>query len=395
MTITIDPERLSDVIGKIYDSAVDPAHWPEALEGACGLIGATMGSIGVNDVQKRTMRWNPNWGGDPHWMRLLEEKYAATMPFWSVLPSAPMGEPQNTRMIVDLMGADEQEIRKHPFFTEWATPAGLFDVVSTVVVRNADRFATFMLHTPPTRDVVGPRDIAIMKLLVPHVRRAVTICDLLDVRSIASAAFTATLDALVSAVVLVDGAATILHTNRAAQAMLSVGTPIMAQRGVLGSHDPNATTALREAISRAAANETSLGFGGIGVPLRHRNEAPLASPSIAHVLPLTSGTLRPDLSMGAAAAVFITPATENPPPPFEALAALYDLTPTEARVMVEIASGKNRAATAQTLGIADSTVKTHLARVFEKTGTTEQPELAKLIASLTSPAQSFSDPRSI
>jgi DNA-binding CsgD family transcriptional regulator len=108
-------------------------------------------------------------------------------------------------------------------------------------------------------------------------------------------------------------------------------------------------------------------------------------PSIAHVLPLKSGTLRPGLALGAAAAVFVTPALENSPPPSEALAALYDLTPTEARVMIEIASGKNRAATAIALGIADSTVKTHLARVFAKTGTSTQPELAKLVASLTPP----------
>ncbi len=384
MTVTVDPERLSDVIGKIYDSAIDPALWPEALEGACGLIGATLGSIALVDFQKRTMDLNMNWGGDPHWMRLLEEKYSAIMPLWDVAPTAPIGEPESTRMMVARVGANEAEIRSHPFFTEWATPAGLFDVASTVVMRTGSRFAAFLLHTPPTRDVIGQRDLAVVKLLVPHVRRAVVISNLLDVRSIATAAIEATLDTLVSAVVLVDSSAAIVHANRAARAMLSAGTPILAQRGVLGSHDANATAALRDAIARAAANESTLGFGGIGVPLRHRDEALRAS--IAHELPLTSGTLRPDLSMGAAAAVFVTPATESPPPPFEALAALYDLTPTEARVMVEIASGKNRAATAQSLGIADSTVKTHLTRVFEKTGTTEQPELAKLVASLTSPA---------
>jgi DNA-binding CsgD family transcriptional regulator len=65
--------------------------------------------------------------------------------------------------------------------------------------------------------------------------------------------------------------------------------------------------------------------------------------------------------MGAVAAVFVSPVLADPQPPFEALAALYDLTPTEARIMIEIASGKNRAATAVELGIADSTVKTHLA----------------------------------
>ena len=45
MAIDIDPQDLSDVIGKIYDSAVDPALWPDALESMCGLIGATLGYI--------------------------------------------------------------------------------------------------------------------------------------------------------------------------------------------------------------------------------------------------------------------------------------------------------------------------------------------------------------
>jgi DNA-binding CsgD family transcriptional regulator/PAS domain-containing protein len=386
MIADIQPEQLSDIIGSIYDSAVDPAHWPEALEGACGLIGATLGSIGLLDTQKRTIDLNMNWGGDPYWMRLLEEKYSAIMPLWEAGLTAPIGEPESTRMMVERLGMDEREVRSHPFFTEWAAFAGLFDVAATTVMRTGSRFAAFLLYTPPTRDVVGPRDLAAVKLLVPHIRRAVMISNLLDVRSIATATFEATLDTLVTAVVLVDSGAAIVHANRAAQALLGAGAPILVQRGMLSSHDPSATAALRDAIGRAAANESSLGFGGIGVPLRHRDDALLSAPSIAHVLPLTSGALRPDLSMGAAAAVFITPASENPPPPFEALAALYDLTPTEARVMVEIASGKNRAATARALGIADSTVKTHLARAFEKTGTTEQPELAKLVASLTAPA---------
>ena len=110
---------------------------------------------------------------------------------------------------------------------------------------------------------------------------------------------------------------------------------------------------------------------------------------VAYVLPLRSGTLRPNLLFGAAAAVFVSPARDVAVPPVEALTALYDLTPTEARVMIEIANGKNRAAAADSLGIADSTAKTHLTRVYEKTGTSEQAELAKLVASLTPPIAHF------
>ncbi len=380
----IDTEKLSETIGKVYDSAVDPALWPAALESCCGLIGATLGSVALYDLRQKTTRWGSQWGGDPHWMRLLEEKYAPMMPFWPNLLHEEVGSIKNTRQMVETLGGDEEEIRKRPFFTEWAMPAGYHDVAACIVARTEIQRAIFQLHTPPSRDVVGSRDIAIVNLLFPHVRRAVAIGDLLDMKSIASAAFEATLDTLVVAIVLVDAHGRILHANAAAQTMFSAGGPVLSTRGDLNTHQPGATAALKAAVARASLNESELGHGGIGVPIRGHDDRPQAH-SIAHVLPLKSGTLRPGLALGAAAAVFVTPPGDHSPPPFEALAALYDLTPTEARVMIEIASGNNRAATAEALGIADSTVKTHLARVFEKTHTSEQSELARLIANLTPP----------
>ena len=386
MNVDIDPEQLSDVIGKIYDSAVDPALWPVALEGMCGLIGATQSSISIYDFQQKSVHWASQWGGDPYWMKLYAEKYAPMMPFWQIMNLYELGETANTRSLVERIGSSEDEFRSSQFFQEWAKPAGYHDVLGCTIMRSETQMGNFQLYTPPTRELIGPRDLAIADLLFPHVRRAVMIGNLLDMRAIATAAFEATINTLNVAVALVDADANVLHSNRSAQAMFSAGRPILSQRGALSTHDTSATTAIRQAVSRAAANESELGSGGIGVPIRDRNGEPPFTHSIAHVLPLKSGTLRPGLSLGAVAAVFVTPALENSPPPFEALAALYDLTLTEARVMIEIASGKNRAATAIALGIADSTVKTHLARVFEKTGTSEQPELAKLIASLTAPA---------
>ena len=41
--------------------------------------------------------------------------------------------------------------------------------------------------------------------------------------------------------------------------------------------------------------------------------------------------------------------------------------------------------TAETLGVAESTVKTHLHRIFGKTGTSRQAELVKLVAGFAGP----------
>jgi DNA-binding CsgD family transcriptional regulator len=385
MTVDVEPERLSDVIGKIYDSAVDPVRWPAALEAACRLIGATLGFIGTFDAREKTVRWTPHWGGDPFWLQLLYEKYAAVMPFWRIMPQFEIGEVANTRVMVERMDADEDEVRSLPFFREWAEPAGYRDVAAAIIMRSDSRVASFSLLTPPTRDLIGPDDLAVVSLLMPHVRRAVAIGDLLDMRSLATAALEATLDALAAAIVLVDAEARVVHANTAAQRMFAAAGPVLSVRGELNTNPPDAATALKDAIARAAIDESTLGYGGIGVPIRARAGQVDTAHVIAHVLPLRSGALRPALSLGATAAVFISPELERPQPPFEALAALYDLTPMEARVMLEIAAGKNRAGAAETLGIADSTVKTHLTRVFAKTRTSEQAELARLVANLTPP----------
>ena len=88
----------------------------------------------------------------------------------------------------------------------------------------------------------------------------------------------------------------------------------------------------------------------------------------------------------AAAAIFVAPAAAPAPAPSDALSALFDLTAAEARVFSKIAAGKTLAEAAGDLGVEASTAKTHLLRVFNKTGTHRQAELVKLAASLSMPA---------
>jgi DNA-binding CsgD family transcriptional regulator len=68
----------------------------------------------------------------------------------------------------------------------------------------------------------------------------------------------------------------------------------------------------------------------------------------------------------------------------EAIARHFRLTPAELRVLLTIVEAGGVPETAQKLGIAETTVKTHLQHVFAKTGTRRQLELAKLVAGFSS-----------
>lgn len=198
--------------------------------------------------------------------------------------------------------------------------------------------------------------------------------------------FEASLDLIATGVLLVDAEARIVHANREAQSMLQTGSPIRSDRGELRALMPETTASLRAAIAKIttttpAGSEAAIGAAGIGVP------APQAdgTPSLIHVLPLMSGDVRARIAPRAIAALFITPAVDGIGAPPAALAALFDLSPAEMRTLERLIAGDTLAEAAEALGVALTTVRTHLAHIFDKTGTSRQAELIGLAAKFAPP----------
>ena len=73
--------------------------------------------------------------------------------------------------------------------------------------------------------------------------------------------------------------------------------------------------------------------------------------------------------------------------PGEAFARLYGMTGGELRVLLALAQGLGAKEAADMLGIGEPTVRTHLQRIFSKTGTTRQADLLRLLQNATPPIQ--------
>src|SRR5262249_10185619 len=138
---------------------------------------------------------------------------------------------------------------------------------------------------------------------------------------------------------------------------------------------------LREALGRVGEYMATAGVSAI--PLTSRD----GERYVAHVLPLTSGARRSArLSYGAVAAVFVHKAALEGLLPLEAIARQFKLSAAEMRVlMMTIELGGCVPDIAPVLGISEPTVRTHLRRLFEKTGTKRQADLVKLVASYSNP----------
>ena len=84
-------------------------------------------------------------------------------------------------------------------------------------------------------------------------------------------------------------------------------------------------------------------------------------------------------------AVFIQDPRLMPACPGEAFGALYGLTAGELRVAMALTSGLTVQEVAAGLGISTTTLKTHLAHIFQKTGTSRQADLRALISRASGP----------
>ena len=83
--------RLSQLIGDIYDAALDAELWPRALEGVCGFVGASMANIFWQDVIGKAAKSFFEWGHDPRYTELYLGTYARMNPLFPAIYSIPVG----------------------------------------------------------------------------------------------------------------------------------------------------------------------------------------------------------------------------------------------------------------------------------------------------------------
>jgi DNA-binding CsgD family transcriptional regulator len=144
---------------------------------------------------------------------------------------------------------------------------------------------------------------------------------------------------------------------------------------VAGSPD-----ALQKLVASCA--QRSVGIGGPGGELEVPRDLP-RSPLHVTVAPLRSDTRLPDVPwIGFGSPVALVTVTDRDRDRRRRqmnLRRRFDLTFTEAALAVEILKGDGRKAAARRCGISDATAKTHLANIFEKTGTHRQAELVRCL----------------
>src|SRR5262249_12475474 len=83
-----------------------------------------------------------------------------------------------------------------PYLLDDANPQGIVDFAQIVLMRTPTHISLLGFDRDESVGIFGEREIEILRLVLPHVRRAVTISDFLNVQAIEKARMADTLDAL-------------------------------------------------------------------------------------------------------------------------------------------------------------------------------------------------------
>jgi DNA-binding CsgD family transcriptional regulator/PAS domain-containing protein len=380
MADAISRQTFSDLIGSIYDCALDPSRWERTLGDISEALDCFALLLASTDLRHERLLLHKCIGVEAYQFERLSIYLpeVCAMQRGALASSRSLDEPH-----VMSRHLSPAYIEKSPYFQEWQNPAGMVDFMMFFLMHEPMHLSTFGVGRNERQGIVTEREIALGKLLLPHLRRAVTISKVLDARTIVGTRLAEALDALRCAVVLANEHGTILHANHSAEHMLDKGGPIQSAQGLLQATAPSAASELRCAITVAAANEAGIGKTGLAIRLSE----PDAPPIFAHVLPLTGSDFRIRLQPAAVAAVFIG-APPDAQEGADAVAAAFGLTPAETKVLASLFAGRTLAETAATLDIARPTAKTHLEHIFLKTGVTRQAELMRLWTGLISPTGS-------
>lgn len=365
-------EVLNTLIGHIYDSVLHPESWNETL----ARITATLCPL---NWEAAFILWE---GNNPPTARFVAASglaagvqeiysavYAGNHPWSRKLMRYGNGSVVDSN---DIMTRDE--FLETEFFRNFLAPWGIDRMVAVLLDRRGGERLGLMLPGPGERDI--ERLKRGLRVLAPHIQRAMRISDRIATLDLAAGAARAAADAAPFAIFSLDDQLDILAANSRAARYEKAGFIRTAQDRFAFTH-PASQKHLIDLVKSTAP--TGLAFQAVGPS---GTECPVL---VARIMRQSAQQMN-GISLGASLIVTLGSSPgETPVVEIDRVAQWFGLTPAEARLAVALAAGDTLRDYAALRAVSVNAVRFLLKGIFRKTGATTQAQLVALLARLPSP----------
>jgi DNA-binding CsgD family transcriptional regulator len=279
------------------------------------------------------------------------------------------------RLVLSDEAISVSDLRHTAFYDEVLRPQEVAHNGMIALAARDDFRAAFNLCRSIRQGPFEKEDIRTIEWLTPHMRRSMMMGFQLDsYRALQRAAFDV-LDRFSDGVIVLDGGARVIFANAAARRYETEG--VFGFRRQISTWSLTHSQRLAELVRSA-----SQGLSGGTMSLPHGADGQLLTLIVGPVRSKDVGRLADSGIKDAAVLLFVVDPANRRSIPLGQLIDAYGLTRAEARVALAASSGNTVIESARLLGLSPNTIKTHLRRVFAKTATARQAELAGLIASV-------------
>jgi DNA-binding CsgD family transcriptional regulator/PAS domain-containing protein len=365
-------DQLGSLIDGIYDAAVEPTRWPVFLSHLSGVLGGSMPSLFLHDPRTAAGSLTINVGWDARMVRSYSE-YFSERNIW--LRSRPeLLKPGIVR--TSHMMCSRKAFLASEWHADYCRPMGVSQGIGATILEDAGVTSNIVVMADERRDDYGPEDIALVRVLLPHLQRALRTHSVLSEREARRCELQEALEQLATGVVLVSHDARVIFINAAARHLVNRRDGLAIDRTGIVAIDSGESGTLRALIAQAAQTSQGQGLhagGTLRVSRRHGRK-----PLELTVSPISVG----DVSLKApraVAVIYISDPEHIVATAGQAFARLHGLTRAEERVVITILrSGGNIRSLADELAISPNTLKTQLKSMYAKTGARGQADLIRL-----------------
>jgi DNA-binding CsgD family transcriptional regulator len=271
-------------------------------------------------------------------------------------------------------------------YRRYLAPRGIEEIVRLDIFSDAGRSWSISLGRPWASGPFTSDELAFARALMPHLQRVAALHAHVENTTAIARTVIEALDGAQAPLLLLDANGRVVHASGAADRLLHEADGLSAGRDGLRAATPAPSARLGALLARATGSSRAPGVSGA---LRLRR--PSGKPDLLVVaIPARSRSFGPDIGRASIVLQITDPLARAMPDP-AILADAFDLTPSEATLAADLLCGLSVGEAAAKRRRSVATMRTHLASVLAKTGTTRQSDLVRLLSRLPRTTRPLAD----
>jgi len=352
-----------------YEAAAEPELWPRFLESYNDAVSSDIALLQVHDFDANKSTLVSSFGMTLPFSQSYNEYYSKRN-VWRERGRALYAE---GAVNLDQEQCPRSVLERSEFYNDYILHLRVAHSMGGVIARRRNRFPTLTSLRNHRKGEFGEDARRITKFLLPHLTRAWTVFERLELL----AAGESVLENMPIGIAFLGAGGDVLYANNSAENIFRSADGLSSLKGVPRAWGRKADALLRKSMDHASSLDKPMGPHALAIPRPSGRRAYQVV-----VAPLRTRYRQFASTHAPVVVVFITDPELPAPAKRDLLIQLYGLTPKEAQLTAKLSEGKSVEQSAGEMRITYETARTHLRRIFSKTGTSRQGELLLLLARL-------------